>query len=344
MIRRVPAAIIALILVTGLCGCPTRQAVFGPDLPVVFGIRSAEGRLQVWTGSPCVGTTTVNFRFDNAARLTLETPGQALIRTPPPGKLADYLPPDPGVQVEYLTLGETHPGFRVQQPLPAGFDWHTAESMQIRLDGPPISWGSRTTMDEVRRDSADQPADTYWFNGFGWLTPDDVAARDGKDFLTLCHPDPGEKPELPRLFGVRVTDGTLRIWPGAHCTGVKDVIVTFQPGQADLSLRAPTLQSYNVNLSELVVGGPYPSLDIIHPLPDNFDWHTADTVALRVFELTAIDPWTVATELGAARRESAQYPEDTYWFQGFGWLTNSDANAMDGTKFLTACRPGLKIR
>mgnify|MGYP000284713140 CR=1 FL=1 len=43
------------------------------------------------------------------------------------------------------------------------------------------------------KESGRHPADTYWFQGFGWLSPADVAGKDGKDLLTTCAPAPAPR-------------------------------------------------------------------------------------------------------------------------------------------------------
>ena len=40
------------------------------------------------------------------------------------------------------------------------------------------------------KNSADHPDDTYWFQGVGWLNPDEVKKQDGKTFLRHVHPEP----------------------------------------------------------------------------------------------------------------------------------------------------------
>ena len=41
----------------------------------------------------------------------------------------------------------------------------------------------------LQEESFNHP-EQYFFGEMGWLTPDDVAARDGIDLLTICTPRP----------------------------------------------------------------------------------------------------------------------------------------------------------
>ncbi|MUM20561.1 hypothetical protein FZI91_02430 [Mycobacterium sp. CBMA271] len=53
-------------------------------------------------------------------------------------------------------------------------------------------WGSSTDTAEFIDESPQHPDDTYWFQDVGWLNPSEVAAKDGKDFLATCTPDPAK--------------------------------------------------------------------------------------------------------------------------------------------------------
>ncbi|OKH78945.1 hypothetical protein EB75_25670 [Mycobacterium sp. ST-F2] len=314
-----------------MCGC---DPLGRPSLSPEFGIRVTDGKLHIWTGSPCRGTTAIDLTFDrehsDSAALKLEA-----TRLPEVAQ-SHKVPPNPGTEVEYFTVGGPYPGFDVVQPLPPGFDWRTAETVSFRADGAPTAWGSTSKLAEAIKESDRHPADTYWFQGVGWLNPQDVGAQDGTTFLALCSRDPAQGRHLPRVFGVRVTEGTLRIWPGRYCGLVGGVILTFQPGQADLVLAADPHRA--VPFDSLRATGPYPGFDVVRELRSGFDWRTEKTVLLRVYR-TDGDPWTTTTDLGPAVTESGRQPSDTYWFQGFGWLSPADVAGKDGTDLLTACAP-----
>ncbi|SHV80113.1 Uncharacterised protein [Mycobacteroides abscessus subsp. abscessus] len=330
MIRRIHCLGVAFVTLLALCGC---DPLGKPSLPVQFGVRVTDGQLRVWTGSPCRGTTAVDVTFNTDGRVKAELK----LEVPPlPAAVGSRkAPPNPGVEVEYLTVGGPYPGFDVVTPLPAGFDWRTADTVSV-FPQSPRSFGAVSKLGEAITESDRHPPDTYWFEGIGWLNPAEVAARDGTKFLALCSRDPAQGRQLPRVFGVRVTDGTLRIWPGRYCGPVDDVILTFQPGQTDLVLAA---DSHNaVPFDSLTATGPYPGFAVLRPLPGGFDWRTRKTVLLRVYR-TSGEPETTTTDLGPAVTESGRHAPDTYWFQGFGWLSPADVAGKDGTELLTACAP-----
>ncbi len=331
MRTRTGAGLMALILLLAVCGCnPLGKNPIAPSVPVAFGVRVTDGNLRLWTGLPCLGTTEVDVTFDH------EQPDRAELKLATPGPADQQgVAPDPGVEVEYLTVGGPYSGFDVRTALPDGFDWRTADVVSLFTRGAPITWGADSELAEVREHSDEHPNDTYWFQGVGWLNSAQVTEQSGRTFIPVCSADPAKNHQLPRVFGVRITDGTLRIWPGSHCEAVEHVIVTFQPGQADLVLSAS--HPYSVRLDQLTIGNPLSDFDVTRPLPGGFDWNTAATVLLRVFQQTNTDPWTTPTDLAPARTESTQHPEDTYWFQGFGWLDPTQVSARDGKDFLTAC-------
>lgn len=176
MIRRGGVPVLLLLLVMVLAGCPGR----GPraaSLPVAFGLRVNDGRLQVSTGLPCSGLTRMALYFK---------PSQAQL-------LLTSRAPE-GVEVERLTLGGPYPaGLTVSQPLPAGFDWHKERTVDLVPSGGSSHRGASVDLAEAVKGSPAHPDDTFWFRSIGWLTPAEVAAKDGKTFLGLCTPDPAKK-------------------------------------------------------------------------------------------------------------------------------------------------------
>lgn len=165
---------VLLVVVALLTGC---DPLGKPSLMPAFGARVTDGRLQIWTGSHCVGVMSVILSFE-PSRAELELRAQA----------------ESGAEVERLTLGGPYPtGLQVFQPLPDGFDWHTEESMGIAVYGGTGRWGTSTDLAEVIKGSSEHPPDTYWFQDVGWLNPADVAAKDGRTFLATCTDDPAKK-------------------------------------------------------------------------------------------------------------------------------------------------------
>lgn len=146
-----------------------------PSLRPAFGARVTDGRLHIWTGSPCTAATKVNLDFaPNKGRLQLSAP---------PGQTAN---------VERLVLGGPYPGLEVTEALPDGFDWRDAESLRLWIVGHPGGLGSSADIDEIVDSSTQFPDDTYWFQDVGWLSPAEVAEQDGTTFLATCTPDPAK--------------------------------------------------------------------------------------------------------------------------------------------------------
>ena len=172
MIRRV-LTVLAAVAVLAACDPLGR-----PSLESAFGARVLDGKLHIWTGSTChdvieFGLTFDPYKQDARAELLMKAPN------------------DVGVDVEYFTLGDQVPGLKLTQPLPPNFDWRSAESVRITVHGNKTGgWGDTTELAEVIKNSAEHPDDTYWFQGVGWLNPDEVKKQDGKTFLATCTPSP----------------------------------------------------------------------------------------------------------------------------------------------------------
>jgi hypothetical protein len=316
VIRRSVAILVAL----AVSGC----GFFGPDpqdvsLPLAFGARVTDGGLRLWTGSLCTGVTRMTVRFSSDAKLVLE---------PPPGGQAD---------VDYLNLGGPYPGLNVTEALPHGFDWRTAQEVNLWIDGGAGEGSKRAIVADIVKGSAEHPDDTYWFQDVGWLNPAQVAEQNGKTFLTPCTPDPARQPSLPSAFGARVSDGKLRIWTGSPCTKVNGVTLGFtpetsKPGVVELGL---VTSGDTVDFERYTLGEPLPGMAISEPLPEGFDWRTQ--VSLRLEVHTPQIHRDPTTDLGPVIEGSTSHPDDTYFFQGVGWLNPAQVAEMDGTTFLGAC-------
>lgn len=137
-------------------------------------------------------------------------------------------------------------------------------------------------------------------------------------------------------FGARMTDGQLRIWTGATCVGVTDLRLYFEPSDNKLVLTSADERGADVD--HLTVGGPNPAgLTVSTPLPADFDWRTAKEVRISVDGRNA--QWGTTTELAEVIDNSADHPEDTYWFDGVGWLNPAQVAEQDGKTFLSTCTP-----
>lgn len=150
----------------------------------------------------------------------------------------------------------------------------------------------------------------------------------------LTGPDP-EATSLPPVFGARVTDGQLRLWTGTPCTQVSRVVVLFSPDGGRLTLEPP--DGRRTDIEFLTVGGPYPGLDVVEPLPVGFDWRTSQEVTLIVDAPQAVG----ATPAGLAEiaGSSAAHPEDTFYFEGIGWRNPAQVATENRTSLLTVCTP-----
>jgi hypothetical protein len=152
------------------------DAQFAPSLRPAFGARVTDGKLEIWTGSRCVGVTRL--------ALTFEPDDTALVLTAPSERPAT---------VEHLTVGGPYPGLAVTEPLPAEFNWRDKESVRISVYGAVDGWGSDANIAEITEGSSQHPGNAYLFQGVGWLNAADVAAQDGKTFLATCTADPVKK-------------------------------------------------------------------------------------------------------------------------------------------------------
>ncbi|WP_441957548.1 hypothetical protein [Mycolicibacterium houstonense] len=304
-----------------------------------LGLRVTDGKLRVWTGTPCEGTTRVVVRFTAAES---DAP-ELVLFTPSVPEAAGLVP---GVSFEYFTLGGPYPGFSIKDSLPSGFDWRTAQRFSFQVDGPPVARGLGTVdfapiATEISEHSAEHPPDTYYFPRIGWLSPAQVAAKNGKEFLTVCTPDPAKRESEESVVGVRVTDGGLRFWTGAPCPVEDGVVLTFQPGQAETILRKNS--SPGTDIERISLGQPGPDFTVIRPLPHDFDWRTAKSVLLRLFDTEKLRihdrnlVWSKTTQLAIPIAESAQHPSDTYYFEGQGWLNPADVAAREGTSMQPIC-------
>ncbi|WP_066899004.1 hypothetical protein [Mycolicibacterium houstonense] len=332
-------AIMAVALPLSACWA-FRGDPFETSLPSSnLGLRVTDGKLRIWTGTPCEGTTRVVVRFTAAER---DAP-ELVLFTPSVPEAAGLVP---GVSFEYLTLGGPYPGFSIKDALPSGFDWRTAQRFSFQVDGPPVARGLGTVdfapiATEISEHSAEHPQDTFYFPRIGWLTPTEVAAKDGNEFLTVCTPDPAKRESEESVVGVRVTDGGLRFWTGAPCPVEDGVVLTFQPGQAETILRKNS--SPGTDIERISLDKPEPNFTVIRALPHDFDWRTAQSALVRLFDAEQLRVhdrnlvWSKTTQLAIPIAESAQHPPDTYYFEGQGWLNPADVAARDGTSMQTIC-------
>lgn len=149
------------------------DAQFAPSLRPAVGVRLTDGQLDIWLGRPCPGVTRVSVAFDTDGERAATFEARAA---------------DPGVRLEHIHPTGHNRGLHTTRRLPAGFDPAAADELRLTLGGVE-AWGTTTDLDEVAAHSADNAADTYYFDQIGWLEPEQVAEQDGRSFLTPCTPD-----------------------------------------------------------------------------------------------------------------------------------------------------------
>lgn len=322
-VRTVIAVIAAFVALVPGCRSNNweQTAPFAPSLRPAFGVRVTDGNLQFWLGTSCSAVTNVLFTFDpykgDEARLEL---------APAPGFAPD---------IDRLTLGGPYRGLTVSTPLPAGFDWRSANEVMLGVhtlgeDG----WGSTSQLSEVVKGSAEHTADFYWFQDVGWLNPAEVAAQNGKTFLTTCTPDPQKQPSVPAAFGARIDGDKLRIWTGTPCASTTGVTIAFEPAGNVFEMKTVS-DGATVDFDRYTVGDPAVGLGISQALPAGFDVRAQTSALLSVSGKDA--HVGLRTDLTEVANGSAQHPDDTYWFQGVGWLNPAEVAAKNGTAFVAVC-------
>ena len=147
-----------------------------PAHPVVFGVRADGDNLLISTGRECPKGT----KFDITLPMTtVESPlsRYEYLTARQPVTVFDATDPDPLLKIDY-----TYPeagAFVVQ--------WEYTERIEISTDIPwsrdPFS--SSLSFADLQSESLNHPGQFY-FGDMGWLTTEDVAARDGVDLLTIC--------------------------------------------------------------------------------------------------------------------------------------------------------------
>jgi hypothetical protein len=113
--------------------------------------------------------------------------------------------------------------------------------------------------------------------------------------------------------------------------------LAFEPSGNTLELTSAQ-EGTSVDFEYYTVGEPSPGLKINQPLPVGFDWRTEKSATLSVFGTDAHEG--LRTDLGEVIKSSAEHPDDTYWFQGVGWLDPADVAAKNGKDFLATCTAG----
>lgn len=165
-----------------------------------------------------------------------------------------------------------------------------------------------------------------------------VAAISGCDVSDRLEP---WESSLPTAFGARVTDGQLQIWTGTPCSQVDRVSVNFYRDDAKLVLK-PQAGTW-AEVEHFPLNGPYGGLEVVEPLPADFDWLTAKEISLTVDSSSRLGavPVGVAeiTSIAEVVDNSADHPDDSYYFQDIGWLNPAQVAEQNRTSLLTVCTP-----
>ena len=109
--------------------------------------------------------------------------------TPDAGRLT-LAPVSGTVELDQLTVGGPYDSLQVTEQLPDGFDWRTAEEVTLIVTAPEGSGSTPTQISEIIDGSSEHDTDTFYFQGIGWLDPQQVAEQNRRSLLTICTTDP----------------------------------------------------------------------------------------------------------------------------------------------------------
>ena len=135
-----------------------------------FGARVTDGKLDIWVPPGCAGVRSVEVGFGFGPELVLtDASGMATL--------------------DRFTVGGPYPaGLTVTEAPPPDFDWRAVEYLFVDVDSTPKGWAGTSRMADVVEGSDSHPDDTFYFGGVGWLDPEGVAEREGKEFAGVCRP------------------------------------------------------------------------------------------------------------------------------------------------------------
>jgi hypothetical protein len=142
-------------------------------------------------------------------------------------------------------------------------------------------------------------------------------------------------PSLQPTWGARVTDGLLQIWMGSPCLAVTRIVLGHNFGGPDLVLTANSPDGAAVE--RLTLGGPYPGFTVAEDWPSGLNWRSADQLVLQV-DGEGVN-FGASSNVAKIVDGSDDHPEDTYWFDGVGWLNPSEVAEQDGKTFAAVCTP-----
>jgi len=144
-----------------------------PEYPVVFGVRVTDDHFLISTAKPCPADAVLSIVFPGSA---MPTPISVTLIKP----------------VDTLDLTDPGPDVIAKQYMTQGFQWSDeGKRVEITTEFPDgsHSYFSAVEFSDLQEESTNHPGQFY-FDIMGWLTPEDAAARDGVDLLTICTPRP----------------------------------------------------------------------------------------------------------------------------------------------------------
>jgi hypothetical protein len=159
-----------------------------------------------------------------------------------------------------------------------------------------------------------------------------------------CDTEAQFAPSLPPVAGFRVDDGVLKLWTGTPCDGVTGLTLIFDSGTSESAEQRWTAPRPGVLVERMdllrIDGGPSPDtggpLQVQTPLPEDYDWTNADSIA---FSVDGPKANGARVDVPQVLRESDQHPSGSYLFGQRGWMDASDVQRENQKSFLTVCTP-----
>ena len=149
-----------------------------PEYPVVFGVRADGDHVLLSTGRECPKGTGFDISLPYTSKENLVPRFEHMVARQAV-TVIDLTDPGPQMKVDY------------RYPDTAEVELNNYETIEITVDLPhgPDPFFSSLSYANLQERSMNHP-DQFYYGEMGWLTPDDVAARDGVDLLTICTPRP----------------------------------------------------------------------------------------------------------------------------------------------------------
>ena len=174
-------ALFGPLLIIGLfslvAGDPTGTPAATPAYPVVVGARIDADELIVSTGRECPSGTSIQFTYGGGV-----------------GGSSDNGVLNVTTQAVVNQFNLTTPAndfiININRPPLKNWNLDNVSWMLVRAGLPDdsVGWQAQMEFSGLAVASTQHPSNEFYFGDFGWLTPEEVAARDGVDLLTVCSP------------------------------------------------------------------------------------------------------------------------------------------------------------